>query len=202
MISVSIQAGGRSKRMGENKALKNFLGVPLIQRIFERVKPIAEEINILSLQPDLFKFLGVPVYSDLYQGVGLIGGIFTAIKISNLDYVAPVGCDMPFLSIALFTAEIAEMVSSDVDVIIPESASGLEPLHAIYRRETCLLPIEKAILSGEYRIVSWFDQVKVKVLSSNDVQKIDPSPNIFMNLNTPDEFQRAEQIARTESSSL
>jgi molybdopterin-guanine dinucleotide biosynthesis protein A len=195
MITVSIQAGGRSSRMGENKALKKFKGAPLIQRVIDRVRPIADEIIILSGQPDLFEFLGIPIYPDRVQGFGVLGGIYTALSISKLSYVAPVGCDMPFISAALLAAEIAELESGNADVVIPESSNGLEPLHAVYRRETCLVPVENAISSGDLRIVSWFDQVKVRIFTIAEIQKIDPSPNIFMNVNTPEDFQRAERIA-------
>ena len=196
MITISIQAGGRSVRMGENKAVKKFLGVPLIQRVVDRVKPVAGEMNIITADPDPFRFLGLPAYPDRYTGRGLLGGIFTALSVSNLEYVAPVGCDMPFLSAALITAEMARLEAAQADVVIPETARGLEPLHAVYRRDTCLAPAEKAILDGEWRVISWFQQVKVVVLNASEVYEIDSSPYLFMNLNTPEEFEAAEEIAR------
>ena len=182
--------------MGENKALKKFLDVPLIQRVVNRVKPVAGEMNLITTEPDLFRFLGLSAYPDRYAGRGLLGGIFTALSVSNLEYVAPVGCDMPFLSAALFAAEIARMESDQADVVIPETARGLEPLHAVYRRQTCLAPAENAILAGELRVISWFHQVRVVVLNASEVHEIDPSPYLFMNLNTPEEFAAAEEIAR------
>jgi len=196
MISVSIQAGGRSKRMGENKALMNFLGAPLIQRVAERIKPVADEMNIITAEPALFDFLGIPIFPDRYPGCGVLGGILTALSVTNLEFVAPIGCDMPFISPVLLAAEIATMEATGADVVIPKTQRGVEPLHAVYRSYACLPAVENAVFSGERRIISWFQNVNVVVLTEPELFRIDPSPYSFMNLNTPEEFQQAESIAR------
>ena len=160
-----------------------------------RVQPLAGEIHVIADQPDFFAYLNVPIFQDIRIGSGVLGGVYTAFSCSTLEYVAPVGCDMPFLSAALYRSEIDLLERSGADVVIPESFKGLEPLHAVYRRKSCLYPVENALLSGEKKIISWFEQVNVIILSPSEICSIDPSPHIFFNLNNPDEFQQAEQIA-------
>src|SRR5512141_666268 len=104
MLSVVVQAGGESTRMGENKALKPFLGRPLIQRVVERLAPIADEVLITTNQPDQFAFLKVPLFPDQRPGRGALGGLHTAIASAHEPYVAVVACDMPFASAQLLQA--------------------------------------------------------------------------------------------------
>ena len=96
-ISVVIQAGGESRRMGQNKALLPFKGQLLIERVISRIKVISEEVLVTSNEPDLFDFLGIPICSDLITGKGALGGLFTAFSIAHTPLVAVVACDMPFV---------------------------------------------------------------------------------------------------------
>jgi molybdopterin-guanine dinucleotide biosynthesis protein A len=181
--------------MGENKALKRFAGSTLVETVIARVRPLAGEMAVISNEPELFSFTGLPVYSDLVPGVGVLGGIHTALAMSRAVYTATPGCDMPFVSPALYRAEIELLETSGADVVIPRSASGLEPLHAVFRTATCLDAVGQAVHSGETRIISWFGRVRVLEISMEEVFKIDPSPYIFNNLNDPREFAAAEQVA-------
>jgi len=194
MVSIVIQAGGESRRMGQDKALKPFLGRPLIQRVVERFKPIADEILVTTNHPEAYEFLGLPLYQDLQPGRGALGGLYTALTSAAFPVVGVVACDMPFASAGLMEAAGRLLIESEVDVVIPESGKGLEPLHAIYRRETCLPVVEAAIKADQWKLISWFPQVRVKVLSPQDVKQLDPSGLAFWNLNTPEEFIRAEML--------
>ena len=79
MLTVCIQAGGASSRMGEDKALKAFLGRPLIQRVVERLAPIAEEVIVTTNNPDDYRFLGLPLFPDLKPGRGALGGLYLSL---------------------------------------------------------------------------------------------------------------------------
>ncbi len=194
-ITVVIQAGGMSSRMGEDKALKPFLGRPLIQRVIDRLAPIADEVIVTTNRPDEYAFLGLRLIADLKPGRGALGGLYTAIASAAFSQVAVVACDMPFASDVLFEGARRLMVEEDADVVIAKTDEGYEPFHALYRRETCLPAIEAAIEADQWKVISWFSKVKVRELLPQEVKAFDPSVLCFWNLNTPEEFAEAEKRA-------
>ena len=196
MLSIVVQAGGQSTRMNENKALKLFGGQPLIQRVIARLAPIADEALVTTNQPADFAFLDLPLFPDLKPGRGPLGGLYTALVSARNPIVAVVACDMPFANAPLFEAAANILAQEEADVVIPKTPEGFEPLHAIYRRETCIPAIEAAIALDQWRMISWFPQVKVRVLTSDEVDHYDPEHVAFWNVNTPEEFAEAEQRAK------
>jgi molybdopterin-guanine dinucleotide biosynthesis protein A len=197
MLTVCIQAGGQSSRMGEDKALKPFLGHPLIQRVVERLSPIADEMIVTTNHPENYRFLDLRLVSDLKPGRGALGGLYTAMASASGSMVAVVACDMPFAGATLLRAASRILVEEEVDVVIPKSEEGYEPLHALYRRETCLPAIEAAIDADQWKVIAWFPQVKVRVLTPDEIKEYDPSGLAFWNVNTPEEFSNAEALAQT-----
>lgn len=181
--------------MGEDKALKPFLGRPLIQRVVERLTPIADEVIVTTNRPDDYRFLDLRLVSDLRPGRGALGGLYTAIASASRPIVAVAACDMPFASATLLRAASRMLVEEEVDVVIPKSEEGYEPLHAVYRRETCLSAIEAAIEADQWKVIAWFPQVKVRVLTPDEIKEYDPSGLAFWNVNTPEEFLKAETLA-------
>ncbi len=199
MLSVVVQAGGQSSRMGEDKALKLFQGRPLIQRVIERVKPAADELLITTNQPEAYRFLGIPLVSDIKPGRGPLGGLYTALVSARHASVAVVACDLPFASAPLLVASAGFLIQDAADVVIAESEEGFEPLHAVYRRETCIAPIATAIEAGKWRMISWFPQVKIRTLRPDELARYDPEGLAFWNVNTPEEFADAERRASGRS---
>ena len=209
MLTVCIQAGGQSSRMGEDKALKPFLGRPLIQRVIERLSPIADELIVTTNRPADYDFLNLRLFPDIMPDRGALGGLYTAIASATQPIVAVVACDMPFASSALIEAAGRLLVDNEADVVIAREApraeragrsgGGYEPLHAVYRRETCLPAIEAAIEADQWKVIAWFPTVKVHVLTPEDVRQYDPSGLAFWNVNTPEEFAQAEKIATSQS---
>ena len=198
MLTVVIQAGGMSSRMGEDKALKMFLGKPLIQRVIERMSPIADEIIVTTNRPAEYTFLNYRLIPDLEPGRGALGGLYTAIASAAHPLVAVVACDMPFASQMFFEGARRLMVKEEADVIIAKTDEGYEPLHALYRRETCLPAIESAIDADQWKVIAWFPQVKVRILTPDEIKSFDPSGLCFWNLNTPEEFAEAERRANEQ----
>src|SRR5689334_15141580 len=145
MLTVVIQAGGESSRMGEDKALKPFLGRPLIERVIERMVPIAGDVIVTTNRPDEYAFLNHRLIPDLQPGRGALGGLHTAIASANTPLVAVVACDMPFASLQLIESAASTLVEEDVDLVIAKTEEGYEPFHAVYRRDPCLMAIESAI---------------------------------------------------------
>ena len=184
--------------MGEDKALKTFLGGPLIQRVIERLSPIADELIVTTNRPDDYTFLKLPLVSDLKPGRGALGGLYTAIASANHRIVAVVACDMPFASTMLLKEASRLLIEEGVDVVIAKSEEAYEPLHAVYRRETCLPAIEAAIDADQWKVIAWFPNVKVRVLIPDEVKRYDPSGLAFWNVNTPEEFMEAEKIATSQ----
>ena len=198
MLTVVIQAGGASSRMGEDKALKIFLGKPLIQRVIERMSPIADEIIVTTNRPAEYAFLNLRLVPDLKPGRGALGGLYTAIASAAHPLVAVVACDMPFASQMFFEGARKLMVKEEADVVIAQTDEGYEPLHALYRRETCLPAIESAIDADQWKVIAWFPQVKVRTLTPDEIKSLDPTGLCFWNLNTPEEFAEAERRANEQ----
>jgi molybdopterin-guanine dinucleotide biosynthesis protein A len=196
MLTVCIQAGGASSRMGQDKALKPFLGRLLIQRVIDRLKPVADELIVTTNRPEDYEFLNLRLVSDIKPDRGALGGLYTEIASAAHSSVAVVACDMPFASSTLIDAMNSLMVQNEADVVIAKTENGYEPLHAVYRRETCLPAIESAIQSDLWKVVAWFPKVKVHELTEDDVKLYDPRGLAFWNVNTPEEFAKAEEIAK------
>jgi molybdopterin-guanine dinucleotide biosynthesis protein A len=191
MISLAIQAGGQSLRMGREKALLDFQGQPLIQRVLKRVSYLADDIFITANNQEKYQFLDIRILPDIIPGIGALGGIFTALKYAKHPNVFVVACDLPFANPDLLSVCLRRQLVTNADVVIPQSKNGLEPLHAVYRRDTCLPAVEAAINTGKRRVISWHSDVNVHMIDQEEVSKFDPNGITFWNVNTPDEFQRA-----------
>jgi len=184
--------------MGRDKALMPFLGRPLIQRVVDRLAKIADEMIVTTNRPEDYRFLGLPLFPDLKPGRGALGGLYTALSSATCEVVAVVACDMPFASAKLIEVAEGLLAQEEADVVIPDSGGGLEPMHAVYRRETCIPAIEAAIEADRWRLTSWFPDVEVRILQPEEVKPYDPSELAFWNLNTPEEFAEAEQRAKEQ----
>jgi len=204
MLTLVIQSGGQSSRMGEDKALKPFLGQPLIQRVLTRLSPLADEIIVTTNRPKDYQFLQavklgnfeIRLVADLISGRGALGGLYTALAAATHPLVAVAACDMPFASRALFAHSIESMNQKGADVVIAKTEEGYEPFHALYRRETCLPAIQAALQADKWKVISWFADVRVYELSGEEVKQSDPSGLCFHNLNTPEEFAAAEKTSK------
>jgi len=196
MISIAIQAGGESRRMGEEKALLPFIGIPLIQRVINRVESLGDELLITTNRPQSYQKFNLPLVEDLLPGHGALGGLYTALSVAHFPVVIVVACDMPFVNAEILALAIRELQSNEADVVIPETTKGYEPFHAVYRRANCLPAIQRALDGGERRLISWFPEVKIRVIPESVRKQYDPQQIAFINLNTRDEFLKAEQLAR------
>jgi len=196
MLTLAIQAGGESRRMGSDKALLSFLGQPLVVRVLKRLAGIADEILVTTNQPEKYRFLGLPPIPDLLPGMGALGGVFTALSAANHPYVAIVACDMPFASPELFAYELATIREAGADVVMPRSQVGTEPFHAVYCRDTCLPHVWRALEAGKRRVDAWFKEVNIRYLKASEVEKYSPQGLAFLNINTMAELQAAVELAR------
>jgi molybdopterin-guanine dinucleotide biosynthesis protein A len=196
MISIILQAGGKSTRMGTDKALLDFLGTPLIIRLRDRFLPHATDLITITNNHLGYEELGLPLFQDLIPDRGALGGLYTALAVSSQPLVGLIAADMPFASPDLILKEMELIMEEDYDAVIPSSKGGIEPLHAVYRRESCLPMVKNAIDQDLWRMVSWHDQGRIKILNPEESRKISGSDYTFMNLNTPEEYRSAEKIAQ------
>jgi molybdopterin-guanine dinucleotide biosynthesis protein A len=193
--SIVIQAGGRSQRMGENKALLSFHGETLIERIISRVKDIAEELVITSNQPEELEFLPPPVFADVIKDKGALGGLLTAFSIVTSPVVIVVACDMPFVNATLLAAELEEIERGPFDAVVPRTDFGSEPFHSVYRREPCLDAVNSSLDQGLRRADSWHPLVKTRYVDAGFCKGYDPHGLAFFNINTPEDYQKALTLA-------
>ena len=200
-VTVVIQAGGESRRMGRSKATVPFGGRPMICRLIERLAPAADELVIttneapnLEFVHEMYPDLNIRLVKDEYDFRGALPGLYTALKAANSPYVAVVACDMVLASASLVCAESIEMNESKCDVVVPVNKHGFEPFHALYRKETCLPAIKKRLEQGNKRAQSFFDLVDVKEFTHSRVLEAEPMGGCFVNANTPEELARLEDI--------
>jgi molybdopterin-guanine dinucleotide biosynthesis protein A len=197
MITLCFQAGGKSSRMGKDKALLDFGGQPLIQHLLVRLNSLAQETIITTNHPDRYRFLDLPLIPDVIPERGALGGLYTALLAASHPLVAIVACDMPFASLKILqTCRDILIAEPNLDAVVPSSAYGLEPLHAVYRREPCLPAVKAAMDSGRWKVISWHADVNVRVLPPEEIARLDPDGTAFENVNTPDELKAAIQRAR------
>ncbi len=180
--------------MKMNKALLNFHGQPMIQRVLQRLSALSDDIYITTNLPDEYLFLGIPTYEDEIQGKGAVGGMVTALRYAAHEIVAVLACDMPFVQPGLIQEQVRIAQAGNFDVVIPRNEKGLEPLHAVFRKETCLPAVIESLKTGNYRMTGWYPLVKVFEMSVNDMLTYDPNLVSFINVNTPQEFEHALQI--------
>ena len=200
-ITVVIQAGGESRRMGRSKATVPFAGRPLICRIIERVAPAADELIITTNEPENLSFvdelypeLNIRKVSDAYEYRGALPGLYTALSAAHNPYVAVVACDMVFASASLVVAESLVMAETGADVVVPVNKHGYEPFHALYRRAVCLPSIIRGLDKGEKRAQVIFNDpaVQVEEFPQEKVLEVEPHGGCFINANTPDELAHLE----------
>lgn len=200
-VSVVIQAGGESRRMGRSKATVPFAGRPLICRLVERLSPVADELIITTNEPDNLAFLHhefpalrIQLVSDAMEERGALPGLYTALQAARNPYVAVVACDMVFASPSLVVAEALAMTKSGAAVVVPVNKHGFEPFHAMYRRMACLPVVREKLARGEKRAQSFFQDVDVMRFPQERVLEVEPMGGCFINANTPEELRALEQV--------
>lgn len=193
MISGAILAGGKSRRMGQDKAWLDLGdGVPLVRRVAAALREVADELLVVTSDAR-FERLGYPIHADRYGETGAFGGIATAVAAATGELVCVAACDMPFPSPAVYRMLVDAI--AEHDVAIPLIEGEYETMHAVYRK-TCLPAMEARLARGQLRVISFLDDVRVRAVSADEIRAVDPELRSFVNLNTPEELARARAAAR------
>jgi molybdopterin-guanine dinucleotide biosynthesis protein A len=191
MLTVAIQAGGQSRRMGRDKGLVLLNGKPLVRHLLDRVADLGDEILITTNRPEDYAFLGMRLAPDESPGAGALSGLRTALKAAHGDKVLVLACDMPFVSRPLLMYLIG--LAPQADVVIPRPAGEYEPMHAVYDRG-CLSEIEVSLEAGDMRMISFFSRVNVLPVEDDILERLDPGRRSFFNVNTPADLAQAERL--------
>jgi molybdopterin-guanine dinucleotide biosynthesis protein A len=188
MATAGILAGGASSRMGRNKALMEFRGTPLIRRQIELLSPIFKEVIVGANDPAPYAPFGVRVVPDLLSERCALTGVHALVRAAAHDVVFVAACDLPFLHPGLIATLLAS--ADGVDVVVPESDQGLEPLHAVYRK-SCLPAMEESARRGSWKATDFYAQVRVQRIRVKDAEWSVDGRSPFLNANTPDEWRTA-----------
>jgi molybdopterin-guanine dinucleotide biosynthesis protein A len=192
-ISGAILAGGESSRMGENKAFVQIGGIPINERVIARLQPVVDELAIISNFPAEYAYLGLPVHTDILSGKAALGGLYTAIERASTPHTFVVSCDQPFLNTALL--RYLAGLRAGFDVVVPLNREGYpQSMHALYGK-TCAGPIRQRLEEDRLKVIGFFPDVRVRGVSADEIDAIDPERWSFINVNTPDDLVVARQHA-------
>lgn len=186
-VTGFVLAGGKSTRMGRDKAFVEFNGLTLLARSLEVTRLITSDVRIVGAREKFVPF--APVVEDVFRDRGPLGGIHAALRASDTELNLMLAVDMPFVSVAFLQYLVNEARSSaEAAAIVPCSDSGLQPLCAVYRRRFADAA-EQALLAGRNKIGLLFDVAETRVIAEEEIDRVGFSGSIFRNLNTPDQLE-------------
>ena len=195
-LTAFVLAGGKSTRMGREKATVELGGRTLLERALELASAVAAEALIVGPRAE-FELYG-RVVEDVYPGRGPLGGIHAALWESPTELNLILAVDTPFLEARFLEYLVAQARESGAVVTLPRTADGFHPLAAVYRRafrETA----EQALQEGRNKIDTLFAEVETRILEAEELKRFAFAPAIFENLNTPQDVERARQRTRGEA---
>ena len=190
-VTAFILAGGKSTRMGGDKAFVTLNGRTLLERMLDLARSVTEHVRIVGDRAKFSQF--APVVEDVFRGCGPLGGIHAALRSSQTELNLIVAVDVPFLSKEFLRFLIAKSRGSQATVTIARTSDGWQPLCAVYRREFADLA-EKGLQGDRYRIDALFDPATTMVIEENELHEQGFSSHLFRNLNTPEELSSADSI--------
>jgi molybdenum cofactor guanylyltransferase len=187
-VSAFVLAGGRSSRMGTDKALLPYGEKTLLQLALEKVKPVSAAPIIVGSR-ELYGGYG-EVIEDRFPGCGPLGGIHAALCATQTDLNLVMSVDMPLMSTG-FLCWLIEIATSGQELaVVPETRQRLQPLCAVYRRAARGV-IEQALLLSEFKVSAIFTRIPTRYVPEDELVAAGFSPEIFANLNTPAEYAAA-----------
>jgi molybdopterin-guanine dinucleotide biosynthesis protein A len=190
-LSAFVLAGGKSTRMGTDKAFVVLRGRKLVERALELARSVTSTVTIVG-DPAKFACFA-PVIEDIFPGCGPLGGIHAALGASQTDLNLILAVDVPFVSAALLHYLVGRAVESPTALVtVPRTGQGWQPLCAIYRRKFRDLA-EQSVRAGRYRIDALFDQKRTQVITGEQLLAAGFSADLFTNVNTPGDLAAATE---------
>jgi molybdenum cofactor guanylyltransferase len=192
-VTGVLLAGGKSRRMGEDKRFLSVGEGTLFERSLAVLRSVFDMVVVVIAQDSPALSADVPVYRDLIPSGGSLGGLYTGLKMAVTPYVFVVGSDMPFLNPA--AVHYVTDVKSDYDVVMAKLENGLQPMHALYHRR-CLPIMEELMKAHELKIqqLASHPALRVRLITPVEFDRIDPQARSFFNVNTPSDLETARSI--------
>lgn len=190
-ISVFVLAGGRSTRMGTDKALLRLEGKTLLERALANAHQMSHVVKLVGARERYAEF-GVPVVEDEFQQCGPLGGIHAALGASESPLNVVLSVDTPFVSadFLLYLVQRAQ-AKADALVTVPDAGGGVQGTCAVYRRPFRAVA-EQQLKRGRYKVTDALALVSVEYVEESEMRAVGFDPAMFANLNTPEEFSQAE----------
>ncbi len=199
-----VLAGGESTRYGAPKALAAVGGKRIVDRVVTALRAVVPDVVISANEPGLFADLELPTYPDEREGLGPLGGIYTTLlraREAGRPGILAVACDMPFPSAELLARLRREAFETEgpPDIALPasEGPRGIEPLFAAYST-ACIEAIDAALAEGDRRVIGFHERVRVHTISLEEVVAVCDPARAFLNVNTPEDRDRAEALTRED----
>jgi molybdopterin-guanine dinucleotide biosynthesis protein A len=188
-----ILSGGKSERMGENKAFLTVGGMRLIDRIVGLFREIFREVIIVTTTPCDYLDQKAAIVTDILPEKGALGGIYTGLFYASDEHAFVAACDMPFLNKTFIEYMVSR--ATGYDIIIPESYDGLQPLHAIYARR-CLPSILDRLEKNRLQIRGFYQGYRLHNIPPETIHSFDPEGRMFMNVNTLEDLLRLPSLSQ------
>jgi molybdopterin-guanine dinucleotide biosynthesis protein A len=190
-----ILAGGKSKRMGVNKAFLKIRGETIIDNTLSIFKRIFQEIIIVTNTPEEYEYTKATLVEDIAPGKGALGGIYTGLLAAHSQYCFVCACDMPFISENL----VRYIAGFDVaDIAVPVVRGFYEPMFAMYSKN-CINAIKKQLDEGSFKIIDIFPGLNIKEIPESELRRFDEGLHSFININTLEDYQAAFRKAHSPS---
>lgn len=189
-----ILSGGKSSRMGTNKALLEIDGKTTIERIRDELQTICDDLILVTNEPETYRFLNLKIVADEFPGKGPLAGIHTGLKASDFEVNFVTACDMPFVSAELAAALIQNI--GHYDAVIPVIEGKQHPLFAVYKKAIAA-DVEQCLENGILKIRDLLENLNVLYLTEQDLQGYcDVALDLaFFNMNHPEEYENAKKRA-------
>lgn len=185
-----VLAGGKSSRMGSNKALLSLNGSTLLERTRAIVEQVCEKVFILG-ERRVYGAFG-ECYEDVYPDCGPLGGIHAALLNSRTPYSLVTAVDTPFVSAGFLNYMIERALNSSAIVTAPRIAGMVQPLCTVFSKD--FLPLaETALKSGNYKVEAAFPREQTLLVEEGDLGQFEMAAGMFENLNTPEDLERARK---------
>ena len=188
-----ILAGGLNTRFsGKDKAFIQVGGRLILDRLFDIFSGLFKEIILVTNDPLKYLAWDLKITTDIIQLRSSLTGIHAGLFFTTHPYAFFTACDAPFLKKELIETIIGH-IEPGVDVVIPETTEGLEPLCAVYSKH-CLNPVEQSLGQKKLKIQQFFKKVRTKRILEKNLRNNDPELISFFNINTPADLDLAERF--------
>ncbi|MFH1147518.1 MAG: molybdenum cofactor guanylyltransferase [Pseudomonadota bacterium] len=185
-ITGVILVGGKSRRMGRDKAFLKIAGKTLFERVLEVFRESFDRIVLVGDRAERFAGYSLSVFQDIYPGSAL-GGLYTGLYHSATEHVFVSSCDLPFPNKAVVRHLCS--LKSGFDAVVPTLEYGYEPLFALYAK-SCLGPMKALLESGNFCAYGYYPKVRVRYVKDEELTRLDRDGRSFVNVNTPEDFEK------------